>query len=265
MPSKKSSKASKGKQVRQSTLSIPSLAGMRRAFSYVPALTLLALIAFLFANQQFGLIDTTSSGDNFEDPKAYGGIYNPDVELAGLFHQAVDYWEPAIYGWAQEAHLNPNLVATIIQIESCGNPYAESPGVGAQGLAQVMPQNFQPGDNQLDLNTNIRTGMQIFRDCLRWSADPNFDGVVDQDPDVGVALACYNGGPSVITRPKSQWFSESQYYYDWGTGLWNDASQGRSSSDTLSRWLQSGGINLCNQAIAVQEQFAPLDALIRSE
>lgn len=264
MPSKKSSKGKKGKQVRLSTVSIPSLASIRRALSYVPALSLLAVIVFLLANQQFGLIDTTPSSDNFEDPKAYGGIYNPDVGLAGLFHPAVDYWEPAIYGWAHEYHLNPNLVATIIQIESCGNPYAVS-NAGAQGLVQVMPLNFQQGDNQLDLNTNVRTGMQVFRDCLRWSADPNFDGVVDQDPDVGVALACYNGGPSVVTTPRNQWFQESQYYYDWGTGLWADATQGRGSSDTLSRWLQSGGINLCTQALEVQEQFTPLDALLRSE
>lgn len=267
MPPKKSnttSKGKKGKQVRQSTLRIPDLAGIRRAFSYVPALTLLALIAFLFLNQQFGLIDLFSSRNPFEDPSAYDGIYDPDAELADLFHPAVQYWEPAIYGWAQEAHLNPNIVATIIQIESCGNPYVASEA-GAQGLVQVMPLHFEAGENQLDLNTNVRAGMQHFRDCLRWSADPNFDGVVDKDPDVGVALACYNGGPSVVTIPRSQWYSESQYYYQWGTGLWGEASRGRSSSSTLPRWLQAGGVNLCNQALEVQEQFSPLDALLRPE
>ena len=38
--------------------------------------------------------------------------------------------------------LDPDIIATIIQIESCGNPAARSTA-GAQGLFQVMPFHFE--------------------------------------------------------------------------------------------------------------------------
>jgi soluble lytic murein transglycosylase-like protein len=175
----------------------------------------------------------------------HGGLTRGDAELADLFTPEVLYWREDILRWAKERSLNPNLIATIIQIESCGHPYVSS-GAGAQGLFQVMPFHFSKGENQLNLENNARRGIDHLWDCLIWT---NYD--------VGVSFACYNGGPSVIGLPPSQWFAESQSYYRWGTGIYNEASQGLESSPTLQAWLAAGGSVLCERARATQETLLP--------
>lgn len=262
MPTKQKSK--KTKSVRESKDILPIITQLRHKITYIPALILLTLMLFLILDQTFNIGDPFKPNQQNSQQQSVvnNDIYDPNVPLANLFTSSVEYWEPAIYNWAREAEVNPNLIATIMQIESCGNPYVAS-YVGAQGLMQVMPANFQDGDNQMDLNTNMRTGLSIFRQCLHFSTDPNFDGVTDQAPDVGLALACYNGGPSVIGVPQNQWYQESRDYYQWGTGIWRDASQGATYSSTIDAWLNAGGNGLCNQAYSVQERYDPIQALIR--
>ena len=258
MSSKK--KSSKSKSVRESKDVVLVFTRLKNSITYVPALILLMVVIFLVLDQTFNIGEPLRNDSS--SAIVNNNIYDPNAPLADLFTSSVEYWEPAIYNWAQESQINPNLVATIMQIESCGNPYVSS-YVGAQGLMQVMPANFQAGDNQLDLNTNVRTGLSIFRQCLQFSTDPNFDGITDQSPNVGLALVCYNGGPSLLSLPQSQWYDESKAYYQWGTGIWQDASQGSAYSSTLDAWLNAGGNNLCNQAYQVQEQYQPIQALIR--
>src|SRR5260221_12692591 len=66
--------------------------------------------------------------------------------LSGVFTPQVQYWSPLIHAWAQAYHVDPNLIATVIQIESCGDPTAVSLA-GAQGLFQVMPGHFGAGED----------------------------------------------------------------------------------------------------------------------
>lgn len=260
MPTKRKSKSTKGKSVRESKDVFSFFVRLKNSMTYAPALVVFMLVIFLVLDYTLNIGEPLRSDNT--TTVANGDIYDPNAPLADFFTSSIQYWEPAIYNWAQEAQINPNLVATIMQIESCGNPYVSS-YVGAQGLMQVMPANFQDGDNQLDLNTNVRTGLSIFRQCLQFSTDPNFDGVTDQAPDVGLALVCYNGGPSLIGLPQSQWYDESKAYYQWGTGIWRDASQGSATSSTLDAWLNAGGSGLCNQAYEVQETYKPIESLIR--
>ena len=63
-------------------------------------------------------------------------------------------------------------------------------------------------------------------------------------------MACYNGGPSVVSLPYASWPNQTQRYYTWGTTIYADASQGKESSDSLARWLNAGGSSLCNRAAA---------------
>jgi hypothetical protein len=132
-----------------------------------------------------------------------------------------------------------------MQIESCGHPYVTS-NAGAQGLFQVMPFHFEDGQNQLDPETNAHAGIDHLVDCLQWT---NYD--------VGVSFACYNGGPSVIGKPQSQWYEESRYYYRWGTGIYGEVSQGDTESATLQQWLEAGGRFLCQDANIAQARFQP--------
>jgi soluble lytic murein transglycosylase-like protein len=108
-------------------------------------------------------------------------------DIAPFFSPAVQHWGQDIERWATANGLDPNLLATVMQIESCGHPTINS-YAGAQGLFQVMPFNFQAGDNYLDPETNAERGMNVLKQCKGFA-----------DGDVGLAMACYNGGPSVLS------------------------------------------------------------------
>jgi soluble lytic murein transglycosylase-like protein len=60
----------------------------------------------------------------------------PARPLSPVFRPEVQYWSGAIQTWATSTGLDPNLVATVMQIESCGDPLARS-RAGAMGLFQV--------------------------------------------------------------------------------------------------------------------------------
>jgi soluble lytic murein transglycosylase-like protein len=162
----------------------------------------------------------------------------PNTVVAPLFTPEVQHWAPQIVRWAQEYDVNANLIATLMQIESCGLPGASS-GAGAQGLFQVMPANFEDDEQarMTDPETNAKAGIRIIRDCLRYA-----------EGDVGLAMACYNGGPRLIYISPVYWPAETQHYYTWGSGIYNDAIRNASQSDTLNAWLAAGGIGLCQRA-----------------
>jgi soluble lytic murein transglycosylase-like protein len=156
--------------------------------------------------------------------------------IAPLFSDSVEYWGDHIAAWSARYNVDPNLLATIMQIESCGDANVSS-YAGAQGLFQVMPFHFASGENQLDPDTNAMRGANFINECLGWS-----------NGDVGLALACYNGGPSLVNRPYTSWPNQTQRYYQWGTTIYADAQQGKDTSDSLARWLNAGGVSLCNNA-----------------
>ncbi|MEP7292379.1 MAG: transglycosylase SLT domain-containing protein [Chloroflexota bacterium] len=164
------------------------------------------------------------------------GVTPSNGALAGLFTPSIDYWSSHLSHWASLYNLDPNLLATIMQIESCGDDTVSS-YAGAQGLFQVMPFHFASGENQLDPDTNAMRGANFLNECLGWS-----------DGDAGMAMACYNGGPSVINRPFASWASETQRYYRWGTTIYDDARQNKDTSDSLATWLNAGGSSLCTRA-----------------
>ena len=160
----------------------------------------------------------------------------PEPSLSPVFTPSVQYWEDRILKWAAEYEIDPNLIATVMQIESCGNPQARSP-VGAAGLFQVMPYHFAEGEDPYDPDTNARRGLEYLSRGLELSGG-----------HAGLALAGYNGGHSVIERGYETWSRETQRYYRWGSGIYREASAGWESSPTLAAWLAAGGQSLCEQA-----------------
>lgn len=158
--------------------------------------------------------------------------------VAVFFTREVRQWENDIARWSSQYGVDPNLAATLMQIESCGLPSAAS-SEGAQGLFQVMPMHFV-GDEvnrMTDPDTNARRGLGVILDCLQRANN-----------DFGLALACYNGGPAWIGQPLSSWPAETRRYYTWGTGIYSDARNGAARSMALEDWLQAGGIYLCQEA-----------------
>jgi len=205
----------------------------RRAGYVVLAVVGLALILGEVIN-----LSGVSLGLPFGGGKAASqSLTNPEAPLASFYTPEVKHWQPEIQRWAREYGVNPNVIAIVIQIESCGNPVALS-GAGAVGLMQVMPFHFDNGQNMLDPDVNVQRGMSVFYECLT-----QFSGW-----DLGLALACYNGGPGVTQQDYQNWAPETQYYYRWATGLWDDMIKGRKTSAVLSEWLAAGGKGLCERA-----------------
>ena len=159
-----------------------------------------------------------------------------DPVLSPIFTASVIYWSDEITEWSASHNVDPNLAATVMQIESCGNPSAQS-GVGATGLFQVMPFHFQPEEEPFDPDTNAFRGLNYLADRLEQSGG-----------HAGLALAGYNGGHTVISRDYDDWPHETQRYFRWGSGIYREASAGWTSSPTLTAWLSAGGASLCRAA-----------------
>jgi len=160
----------------------------------------------------------------------------PLLPLSSVFTSEVQYWAGRIQDWAAAAGLDPNLVATVMQIESCGDPRARS-RAGAMGLFQVMPYHFTASDDPYAPNTNALRGLDYLRRSLETAhGDPR------------LALAGYNGGIGVIDRSEFSWAAETQRYAYWGSGIYAEASSGASESLRLQEWLTASGVSLCRQA-----------------
>jgi soluble lytic murein transglycosylase-like protein len=178
---------------------------------------------------------TPSGGTTAADP-ALTTFVPGSSSLSPLFTREVLFWQDDILAWAVAAGLDPNLVATVMQIESCGDPRAVSPA-GALGLFQVMPNHFLNGEDPFNPDTNARRGLEYLRGSL---------SAAGLDPRL--ALAGYNGGLAVIGEAESRWPLETQRYAFWGSGIYQDASAHLDQSLRLQEWLLAGGSNLCHQA-----------------
>lgn len=158
--------------------------------------------------------------------------------IAPFFTPEIQYWGSHIVRWAGQygGGLDPDLVATVMQIESCGHASISSTA-GAQGLFQVMPFHFSTGETMTDPETNARRGVSYLAQCLDMA-----------NGDTGRALACYNGGPSVLRRAFGTWAWETQRYYVYGSTIYADAQASMTVSPSVEYWLDVGGAGLCTRA-----------------
>lgn len=101
----------------------------------------------------------------------------------------------AIEDASAEFDMDPFLIASLIRVESAGNPNAVSK-VGALGLTQIMPATGAEIARELEIaeydlfhpETNIRMGTYYLRKLL------------DRFEKVEIALAAYNWGPAHIAK-----------------------------------------------------------------
>jgi len=118
------------------------------------------------------LKSAVESSESFEDR------YEAEVWLVAMSEKLKRYIKDPeerltilhkVHREATRADLEPELVLAVIQIESAFNPYAVSI-VGAQGMMQVMPfwkkEIGRPGDNLIDLDTNLKYGCTILKHYL---------------------------------------------------------------------------------------------------
>ena len=172
------------------------------------------------------------AGEGVEEEQtavSYSGSISP------AFAAPIQHWEPEIMKWAAQQNLDPNIVATIMQIESCGDPQAVS-SAGAQGLFQVMPGHFEAGEVMVDPDTNAMRGLNYYNVGLGYHNGDKF-----------LSFAGYNGGHGTAARDYNSWPNETQRYYYWAKGIYEEIQMSDSSS-TLQEWLNAGGSGLCQQA-----------------
>jgi soluble lytic murein transglycosylase-like protein len=193
-------------------------------------IAVILVLVFILSRVEVNLQASTSDSVILAESAASGNL------IAPLFTPEVQYWSENIAAWSEQTGIDPNLIATVMQIESCGDPRARS-SAGAMGLFQVMPYHFESGEDPYKPATNARRGLNYLKQAL--------------DARSGVArlgLAGYNGGIAGAQRPESQWASETQRYVYWGSGIYEDAVNGTSTSERLDEWLGRGGASLCAQA-----------------
>jgi hypothetical protein len=160
----------------------------------------------------------------------------PVGNISPIFTKEIKYWEPKIIEWSGLYNLDPDIIATIMQIESCGDPGAAS-FAGAQGLFQVMPFHFDPGEDMFDPDTNAMRGMAFYNRQLEFTGW-----------DIYLSFAGYNGGYAASGSSYPYWANETQRYYTWAKGIFDDAKAGLAESPALQQWLLAGGGSGCERA-----------------
>ncbi|MFH2038516.1 MAG: transglycosylase SLT domain-containing protein [Chloroflexota bacterium] len=180
--------------------------------------------------------EEASFSDPFFDSTININSNDSHEKLAGVFTPEVLYWKQDILEWSGNTGLDPNLIATVMQIESCGDPHAIS-SAGAMGLFQVMPFHFSSSDDPYEPDTNALRGLAYL--SLSFEAS---------NGNTRLALAGYNGGISVIHKSENSWAEETQRYAYWGSGIYEEASLGIANNIRLQEWLSYGGESLCMQA-----------------
>jgi soluble lytic murein transglycosylase-like protein len=154
------------------------------------------------------LIEAVSAAESFQDR------FDAEVWLVDMSHrlhrQVSDPEErlqilKLTHREAVRAHLDPELVLAVIDVESNFDRFAVS-YAGARGLMQVMPfwlrEIGRPNDNLFHVNTNLRMGCTI----LRYYIDM-------EHGDLRHALERYNGSRGkrdypdrVLDRLSRKWY-----------------------------------------------------------
>ena len=124
------------------------MAAVQQRMMLILAAAFLFIVAFGFwAVRSTNIGPAAASGEMAAEPEAAAPEESvaeqvvappaPTGGIAPLFTPEIQHWAPQIVAWAGAVGIDPNMAATVMQIESCGDPNAVS-STGAQGLFQVM-------------------------------------------------------------------------------------------------------------------------------
>lgn len=111
----------------------------------------------------------------------------------------------AVHREASRFEIEPELVLSVMQVESAFDEYAIS-WVGARGLMQIMPfwkkELGQPNANLMDIDTNIYFGCAILKTYLN-----------REKGNIAPALARYNGSYGRMKYPNKVFKAQSQRWF----------------------------------------------------
>jgi methyl-accepting chemotaxis protein len=118
---------------------------------------------------------------------------------------------------ANKYGVDPKMLKVLAHTESSMNPNALGPvtrnGQRAEGVMQVMPGNFKPGEQHFDPHDNIMAGARIWKDAVRWANAHG--GGTDE------ALRYYNGGTRRGSKENREYpdRAREQYKKYYGTDM----------------------------------------------
>jgi soluble lytic murein transglycosylase-like protein len=205
---------------------------------FLPPLAVL-LVSGLLALFAYSPMVTVSAASLATSVPNESGITISDYTqsyLSPIFTPEVQYWGSRLIAWSAEFGIDPNLAATVMQIESCGYEHAVS-SAGAMGLFQVMPFHFSDTDAPFDPNTNAQRGLAYLAQSLERAGG-----------NARLAMAGYNGGIGVIDRGEATWSEQTIRYVYYGSPIYADAVAGLSASEAINEWYAKYGASLCQQA-----------------
>ena len=124
------------------------MAAVQQRMMMILAAAFLFMVAFGFwAIRSTNIGPAAASGEMAAQPEAAAAEESvveqvvappaPTGGIAPLFTPEIQHWAPQIVAWAAAVGIDPNMSATVMQIESCGEPNAVS-SAGPHGLVQVM-------------------------------------------------------------------------------------------------------------------------------
>ncbi|EPN8541673.1 lytic transglycosylase domain-containing protein [Yersinia enterocolitica] len=168
-----------------------------------------------------------------DDPHVWGWLKGVKSFFSGS--NAPSKYDDFFLEAAKKEGHDPRLLKAIAGAESSWNVNAVSKA-GAQGLMQVMPANFKPGEDPFNPRDNIMAGARVFSDGMRY-AEKNGGGIEE-------ALRYYNGGVRRGSKENMQYPSRvgEQYATIYGNkNIGNNDNEQRdsgNSSKTTDKLLQ---------------------------
>lgn len=194
--------------------SAKSLALPKRIGSIALLLCSLSLPTQVAATQQPDAELTEILRETVNDASSFIDRFDAEVWLVDMSSRLSRYIKnPAerveflkmVHAEAKRADLEPELVLSVIHVESAFNRFAISV-VGAQGLMQVMPfwknEIGRPDDNLMDMATNLRYGCTILKHYL----DREKGNLIR-------ALARYNGSLGRTKYPEKVLLFWERYWF----------------------------------------------------
>ncbi|EJI6590972.1 lytic transglycosylase domain-containing protein [Salmonella enterica] len=185
-------------------------------------------------NDTFGW-DPRSVGRKFKEasdalstPAGYGAAEAEQHAQSVKKHQfgsAPDGYDRYFEEAAKKYDLDPKLLKSVAAAESSWDKNAVSKA-GAQGLMQVMPGNFQPGENPFDPRDNIMAGARV----MSWAKG-------QAGGDVEEMLRWYNGGKNRGSKENREYAGRvnEQYRKIYGSDM-----PGISTSNPVIQPVQQG-------------------------
>lgn len=170
-------------------------------------------------------------------PMTYLAWRHDARQLGSGFTPTVLHWEQDIIHWSRQYQLPPNLIASAIQTESCGNPHQISTD-NEYGLFQVPEFQFDANETLLDPNIGASYALPHLRRCYLTFGDNTVQ-----------VLACYQDNPQqslTLTDPIPMTAITM-------AGIYWEAHQ--EQNRTLQQWLaETNGLTCQRAQAAINER-----------